>query len=118
MRGAARLGCVRVVELGPEEPVHLGQPVVVACAAPAPFWAIELVRDRATREPWAPYGQSSPEMMAILSSCTRRGLLPFANFNRIHVVPPLTISDDKALTGPAILGEALTEARPNGGSSA
>lgn len=28
-------------------------------------------------------------MGAILAACTRRGLLPFANFNRIHVVPPL-----------------------------
>ena len=57
-------------------------------------------------------------MMAILASCTRRGLLPFANFNRIHVVPPLTISDDEARTGLAIIGEALAEAAHTGGSSA
>jgi taurine--2-oxoglutarate transaminase len=82
------------------------------------FWAIELVRDRETREPLAPYGQSSPEMGAILSACTRRGLLPFANFNRIHVVPPLTISDDEARSGLALLDAALTEAAPAGGSGA
>jgi taurine--2-oxoglutarate transaminase len=76
------------------------------------------VRDRATREPLAPYGQSSPEMGAILAACTRRGLLPFANFNRIHVVPPLTISDDEARTGLAIIGEALAEASPTGATSA
>ncbi len=74
------------------------------------FWAIELVRDRETREPLAPYGASSPEMGAILAACSRRGLLPFANFNRIHVVPPLTISADEARRGIEILDQALTEA--------
>ena len=44
------------------------------------FWAIELVADRQTREPLAPYGGTSPAMAAILAASTRRGLLPFANF--------------------------------------
>ncbi len=57
-------------------------------------------------------------MGAILAACTRRGLLPFANFNRIHVVPPLTISDDDARVGLAIIGEALAEAGHTGGASA
>ena len=75
------------------------------------FWAIELVSDRETREPLAPYGGSSPDMAAILTACTRRGLLPFANFNRIHVVPPLTITAEEAREGLDILDQALTEAR-------
>jgi taurine--2-oxoglutarate transaminase len=74
------------------------------------FWAVELVSDRATREPLAPYGGTSPAMAAILTACTRRGLLPFANFNRIHVVPPLTTTADEALAGIEILDQALTEA--------
>ena len=74
------------------------------------FWAIELVRDRETREPLAPYGGSSPAMAAILTACTRRGLLPFANFNRIHVVPPLTTTADEAREGLDILDRALSEA--------
>ena len=72
------------------------------------FWAIELVRDRATREPLAPYGGSSPEMGAIVTGCHERGLLPFVNYNRIHVVPPLTTTDDEAREGLAILDDALT----------
>jgi taurine--2-oxoglutarate transaminase len=75
------------------------------------FWALELVRDRETREPLAPYGASSPEMTAILAGCTRRGLAPFANFNRIHIVPPLTTSVEEVREGLAILDQALTEAR-------
>jgi taurine---2-oxoglutarate transaminase len=75
------------------------------------FWAIELVSDRETHEPLAPYGGSSPAMAAIVSACTRRGLLPFVNFNRIHAVPPLTATADEAREGLDILDQALTEAR-------
>ncbi|MGM0928342.1 MAG: aspartate aminotransferase family protein [Actinomycetota bacterium] len=71
------------------------------------FWAVELVKNRATREPLAPYGSSSPEMNEVIAACKSRGLLPFANFNRIHVVPPLNISAEDARTGLAILDEAL-----------
>ncbi|WP_024804205.1 aspartate aminotransferase family protein [Nocardia sp. BMG51109] len=71
------------------------------------FWAIELVADRATREPLAPYGGSSPAMNAVLADCKARGLLPFANFNRIHVVPPCTVTDEQAREGLAILDAAL-----------
>ncbi|MEO3937837.1 aspartate aminotransferase family protein [Dermatophilaceae bacterium Soc4.6] len=74
------------------------------------FWAIELVTDRESREPLAPYGASSPAMSAILSACQRRGLLPFANYNRIHVVPPLTTTAQQVRDGLAILDEALSEA--------
>jgi taurine--2-oxoglutarate transaminase len=75
------------------------------------FWAIELVSDRDTREPLAPYGGSSPAMSAVLAACTRLGLLPFANFNRIHVVPPLTTTVDEAREGLDILDQALSDAR-------
>jgi taurine--2-oxoglutarate transaminase len=74
------------------------------------FWAIELVADRGTREPLAPYGGTSPAMAAILTACTRRGLLPMANFNRIHVVPPLTTTVEEAREGLDILDKALSEA--------
>lgn len=75
------------------------------------FWALELVHDRATREPLAPYGSSSPEMAAIIGACRGRGLLPFANFNRIHVVPPLTTTADQVREGLEILDHALAGAR-------
>jgi taurine--2-oxoglutarate transaminase len=71
------------------------------------FWAIELVKDRQTRQPLAPYGASSPEMNELIAACRTRGLLPFANFNRIHVVPPLNISAEDANRGLSILDEVL-----------
>ncbi|MEO9326382.1 aspartate aminotransferase family protein [Gordonia aurantiaca] len=71
------------------------------------FWAIELVADRATREPLAPYGGSSPAMNEVIAACKSNGLLPFANFNRIHAVPPCTVSDDEVREGLAILDRVL-----------
>ncbi|QGG40583.1 aspartate aminotransferase family protein [Aeromicrobium yanjiei] len=74
------------------------------------FWAIELVSDRQTREPLAPYGGSSPQMNAILAAAKGRGLLPFANFNRIHVVPPINIAESDARIGLSMLDDALADA--------
>ncbi|MEX5272029.1 aspartate aminotransferase family protein [Kocuria sabuli] len=71
------------------------------------FWAVELVKDRATREPLAPYGGSSPAMNELVAALKAAGLLPFANFNRIHVVPPLNISEEDARRGLEILDAAL-----------
>jgi taurine--2-oxoglutarate transaminase len=73
------------------------------------FWAVELVADRETREPLAPYGGGSAEMSAVLAACKRRGLLPLIATNRIHLVPPLTITAAEARLGVSILDEALTE---------
>jgi taurine--2-oxoglutarate transaminase len=74
------------------------------------FWAIELVADRATREPLAPYGGSSAAMNSLVAGCKRRGLLPFVNYNRIHLVPPLTTTIAQVEQAVAILDEALAEA--------
>ncbi|SEL66390.1 taurine---2-oxoglutarate transaminase [Blastococcus sp. DSM 46786] len=71
------------------------------------FWALELVTDRESREPLAPYGGTSTAMTELLAACKGAGLLPFANFNRLHVVPPCTLTDEEAKEGLAILDDAL-----------
>jgi taurine--2-oxoglutarate transaminase len=74
------------------------------------FWALELVADRATREPLAPYGGTSPAMAAVGAACKERGLLPLVNNNRVHVVPPCTITETEAKEALAGLDEALSVA--------
>ena len=77
------------------------------------FWAVELVRNRETREPLVPFNASSPAagpMNEVVAACKARGLWPFSHFNRIHVCPPLTTPDDEVRMGIAILDEALAEA--------
>ena len=74
------------------------------------FWALELVKDRATREPLVPYnaaGEANKPMGDLAAACKAKGLWPFTHFNRLHVVPPITISADDARQGLAILDEAL-----------
>jgi taurine--2-oxoglutarate transaminase len=74
------------------------------------FWAIELVRDRATREMFVPYnatGEAAAPMNELVAACKARGLWPFTHFNRIHVVPPCTTSTDDVRHGIAILDEVL-----------
>lgn len=72
------------------------------------FWAIELVADRGTKEPLAPYGGSSPAMDEVIAAIKKGGVLPFANFNRIHVVPPLNIDDEDLRRGLDVIDEALS----------
>jgi taurine--2-oxoglutarate transaminase len=60
-----------------------------------------------------PYNASGPAnapMAEVVGRCKQRGLLPFANFNRLHAVPPCTISAAEAKEGLAILDEALAVA--------
>ena len=68
------------------------------------FWAIELVKDKATREPVA-----SATVAAVRRACLDRGLVPFTVDNRVHVVPPCVITPDQTRAGLAILAEALDE---------
>ena len=76
------------------------------------LWALELVRDPETREMLVPYGPSgaAEPMNAVMAACTRRGLWPFVNLNRIHVAPPCTITRAEAEDGLRILDEALATA--------
>ena len=74
------------------------------------FWALELVRDRATREPLVPFnaaGEAAAPMGELMAACKSRGLWPFTHFNRMHVVPPCTTTADEIREGFAILDEAL-----------
>ncbi len=71
------------------------------------FWAVELVADPVTKEPLAPYGGTSPAMNAVIAACKSGGLLPFANYNRIHVCPPCNVTDAEVAEGLAILDAAL-----------
>ncbi len=77
------------------------------------FWALELVRDRETREPLVPYNASGVDaapMNELAAECKKRGLWPFVHFNRTHVVPPCTTSAEEVAEGIEILDEALTVA--------
>lgn len=47
-------------------------------------------------------------MNQLAAECKSRGLLPFSNFNRIHVVPPCNTRVEDVRAGLTILDEVLT----------
>jgi taurine--2-oxoglutarate transaminase len=75
------------------------------------FWAIELVRNRDTRKPLVPYnagGADAKPMLELAAACKERGLWPFTHFNRMHVVPPCTVTPDEVREGIAIIDDVLS----------
>jgi len=74
------------------------------------FWAIELVRNRETREPLVPYnaaGEAAAPMNEVVAACKAKGVWPFAHFNRVHVVPPCNTTVEDVRTGLAVIDDAL-----------
>jgi taurine---2-oxoglutarate transaminase len=69
------------------------------------FWALELVADRQTREPLP-----AAAMGRLKSALVGRGLLPFVQDNRIHVVPPCVVTTEDVAEAMAIYDEVLSTA--------
>lgn len=73
------------------------------------FWSVDFVSDRESRAPLAPYGASSPAMNELVAACRKNGLMPFANFNRLQLVPPCNISEADAKLGLELLDISIAE---------
>jgi taurine--2-oxoglutarate transaminase len=73
------------------------------------FWGMDMVTNRETRAPMAPYGASSPAMNELIAACKKNGLMPFPNFNRLHMTPPCNISEADAKLGLEMLDTSLAE---------
>ena len=74
------------------------------------FWALELVRNRATREPLVPYnasGAAAQPMVDFVSAMREHGAWPFVHFNRTHFVPPCTVNEQEVDEGIEALDAAL-----------
>ena len=71
------------------------------------FGVVELVRNRATREPMAPFNGTSPEMAALGRFFREQGFFTFVRWNYFFTNPPLSISEDELREGFAIVDRAL-----------
>jgi taurine--2-oxoglutarate transaminase len=74
------------------------------------FGIVELVRDRATFEPLAPYNGTSDEMKAVAKHLRENGLYTFVRWNGIMTNPPLTITEEQLAEGFSIIDGALEKA--------
>ena len=69
--------------------------------------------DAATRAPLVPFNASgayAAPMAAVAAACKQAGLWPFIHFNRMHVAPPLVITEDELVRGLDVIDEALSVA--------
>jgi len=71
------------------------------------FGIVELVRDRTTFEPMAPYNGTSEEMKALGRFFREEGLYTFVRWNTFFANPPLTINRDELEAGLAIIDRGL-----------
>jgi taurine--2-oxoglutarate transaminase len=71
------------------------------------FGILELVRDRSTMEPLAPFNGASDEMKAIGKFLDERGLFTMVRWNGIMTNPPLPITEEQLAEGFGIIDEAL-----------
>ena len=72
------------------------------------FGVIELVRDRQTKEPLAPWNGNSPEMVAIRKYCLDHGLYLYTHWHTLLVIPPLIITEAQLEEGFSVLDGALS----------
>jgi taurine--2-oxoglutarate transaminase len=97
--------------IGPElEAMAERHPSVGEVRGLGAFWAIELVRDRATREMYVPYnaaGDAAKPMNDVVAAIKELGVWVFAHFNRIHITPPCNTSHDDVRNGLAAIDKAL-----------
>jgi taurine--2-oxoglutarate transaminase len=72
------------------------------------FGIIELVRNRETKEPLAPWNSSSQEMMDLRKALLGKGLYLDIHWHTLLIIPPLIITEEQLAEGFGILDEALS----------
>jgi taurine---2-oxoglutarate transaminase len=71
------------------------------------FGILELVRNRETGEPMAPFNGSSPEMQALLRCLLDNGVYTLLHWNQVMTNPPLCITEAQLAEGFEVLDQAL-----------
>jgi taurine--2-oxoglutarate transaminase len=71
------------------------------------FGILELVKDRKTMEPLAPFNATSEPMKAVGKALREQGLYTFVRWNTIMTNPPLCINETELAEGFAIIDKAL-----------
>jgi taurine--2-oxoglutarate transaminase len=104
IENARRMGRVMSGLLADLEARH---PSVGAVRSIGLFGVVELVRDRKTRVPMAPFNGTSPEMKALGQEFRENGLYTFVRWNTFFTNPPLSITEAELREGFAIIDRAL-----------
>ena len=76
------------------------------------FGIVELVKDRKTMEPLAPFNGTSPAMQALGKFFRQEGLYTFVRWNTFFTNPPLCITEDELRQGFDMIDRGLATIRP------
>jgi taurine--2-oxoglutarate transaminase len=104
---AEKLGLVLSRELAKLKQKH---PSVGDVRSIGLFSIVELVKDRQTREPLAPYNANAEQMAAmnkINGFFREQGLYTFVRWNNFFINPPLCITEEQLMEGLSIVDRAL-----------
>ncbi len=71
------------------------------------FGIVEVIRNRETREPMAPFNGTSPEMQALGKFFRQEGLYTFVRWNTFFANPPLCITEAELKEAFAIIDKGL-----------
>jgi taurine---2-oxoglutarate transaminase len=71
------------------------------------FGVLELVRNRKTKEPMAPFNGTSPEMQKIGAYLREHGIYTFINWNNVFTNPPLCITEEQLRDAFKVIDGAL-----------
>jgi taurine--2-oxoglutarate transaminase len=73
------------------------------------FGVVEMMRDRRTKQPLAPYGKTSPEMQRLAQLLRDAGLYTMVRWHTFFTNPPLCITEDELRDGFAMIDSVLTQ---------
>jgi taurine---2-oxoglutarate transaminase len=71
------------------------------------FGVLELVRNRQTKEPMAPFNGTSPEMQKLGAFLREQGMYAFINWNNLFTNPPLCITEQQLREAFTVIDKAL-----------
>ncbi|MEP6918636.1 MAG: aminotransferase class III-fold pyridoxal phosphate-dependent enzyme, partial [Acidobacteriota bacterium] len=94
------------------EDLQRRHPLVGAARSIGLFGIVELVKDRKTMEPLAPFNGTSEPMVKLGRFFREEGLYTFVRWNTFFTNPPLTISEEELRHGFDIIDRGLTEIAP------
>jgi taurine--2-oxoglutarate transaminase len=84
-------------------------PIVGAARSIGLFGLVELVKDRETMEPLAPFNGTSAPMATLARFLRENGLYTFVRWNTFFTNPPLIVTEDELTHGFEIIERGLSE---------
>jgi taurine--2-oxoglutarate transaminase len=71
------------------------------------FGVLELVKNKKTKEPMAPFAGSSPEMTNFRNFLLDKGVFLYTHWHTVLLIPPLIITPDQLKEGFSVIDQAL-----------